>query len=222
MAMNKSHVPAAQKGVLGMLIDDHREAQKLFKDFKSAKEDSRKDEIVRHACTALTAHTRIEEEHFYPFLRDADPEAFGSLLDEAKVEHASAKDLIAQLQAMQPGDELYDAHFTVLGEYTTDHGKMVEEARKLAQEKGYTPPDGPSVMQKGEATALKALSGGAFDASYVNRIGVAAHESTIKQFEAAAGDVKDPDIKAMIQKTLPKLRDHLQMARALDAKQEKQ
>jgi putative membrane protein len=104
----------------------------------------------------------------------------------------------------------------------TDHGKMVEEARKLAQEKGYTPPDGPSVMQKGEATALKALSGGAFDASYVNRIGVAAHESTIKQFEEAASDVKDPDIKAMIQKTLPKLRDHLQMARALDAKQEKQ
>ncbi|MGB7484299.1 MAG: hypothetical protein WA909_11630 [Castellaniella sp.] len=33
MAMNKSHAPAAQKGVLGMLIDDHREAQQLFKDF---------------------------------------------------------------------------------------------------------------------------------------------------------------------------------------------
>jgi hemerythrin superfamily protein len=129
MAMNKSHVPAAQKGVLGMLIDDHREAQKLFKDFKSAKEDSRKDEIVRHACTALTAHTKIEEEHFYPYLRDADPEAFGSLLDEAKVEHASAKDLIAQLQAMKPGDALYEAHFTVLGEYTNHH--ITEEEDEL-------------------------------------------------------------------------------------------
>lgn len=129
MAMNKSHAPAAQKGVLGMLIDDHREAQQLFKDFKSARDDGRKAEIGRHTCTALTAHTKIEEEHFYPFLREADPDAFGSLLDEAEVEHASAKDLIAQLGAMNPGDALYDAHFTVLGEYTNHH--IAEEEDEL-------------------------------------------------------------------------------------------
>lgn len=129
MAMNKSHAPAAQKGVLGMLIDDHREAQQLFKDFKTARDDGRKAEIVRHTCTALTAHTKIEEEHFYPFLREADPDAFGSLLDEAEVEHASAKDLIAQLGAMNPGDALYDAHFTVLGEYTNHH--IAEEEDEL-------------------------------------------------------------------------------------------
>ncbi|CDM23838.1 hypothetical protein BN940_06851 [Castellaniella defragrans 65Phen] len=127
MAMNKSHAPAAQKGVLGMLIDDHREAQRLFKEFKSAKDPARQEEIVRHACTALTAHTKIEEEHFYPFLRDADADAFGSLLDEATVEHASAKDLIAQLEAMKPADDLYEAHFTVLGEYTNHHIKEEED-----------------------------------------------------------------------------------------------
>lgn len=77
----------------------------------------------------LTAHTKIEEEHFYPFLRDADPDAFGSLLDEAEVEHASAKDLIAQLGAMNPGDALYDAHFTVLGEYTNHY--IAEEEDEL-------------------------------------------------------------------------------------------
>lgn len=103
-----------------------------------------------------------------------------------------------------------------------DHGSMAREARTLAQEKGYMPPDGPSIAQKSEATALKALSGGAFDAMYVNRIGVAAHESTIRQFEQANQEVKDPDIKAMIEKMLPRLREHLKMARALDAKQDAQ
>src|SRR5690606_12810407 len=57
-----------------------------------------------------------------------------------------------------------------------DHGKMVEETSSLATTKDVTPPDGPSVMQMTEITALKALSGGAFDAMYVNRIGVASHE----------------------------------------------
>lgn len=129
MAMNKSHAPAAQKSVLGMLIEDHREVQKLFKDFKSAKDSAKKEEMVRHACMALTAHTEIEEQHFYPFLREADPKAFGSLLDEAKVEHASAKDLVEQLKSMKPGDDLYDAYFTVLGEYTNHH--ITEEEDEL-------------------------------------------------------------------------------------------
>lgn len=127
MAMNKTHAPVAQKSVLGMLIDDHREVQALFKEFKSAKDDAKKDEIVRAACMALTAHAEIEEKHFYPYLRAADPETFGDLLDEAKVEHGSAKDLIAQLKNMQPGDDLYDARFTVLGEFTNHHVKEEED-----------------------------------------------------------------------------------------------
>ena len=103
-----------------------------------------------------------------------------------------------------------------------DHEKMAQEASKLATEKGLTPPDGPSVIQKTEITGLKALSGGAFDAMYINRIGVAAHESTVEMFEKAAQEAEDPDVKAMAEKTLPKLRKHLEMARAIDAKQAKQ
>lgn len=102
----------------------------------------------------------------------------------------------------------------------TDHQKMADEASGLARDKGMSPPDGPSVMQRTEITALKALTGGAFDAMYVNRIGVAAHESTIEMFEQASQDVQDPDIRAMITDTLPKLREHLTMAQTLNEKQD--
>lgn len=102
-----------------------------------------------------------------------------------------------------------------------DHGMMLKEAQALASKKGVTPPTGPSAMQVAEITGLKALSGGAFDAMYVNRIGVAAHESTVEMFEKASQDAQDPDVKAMATKALPKLREHLKAARDLNEKQDK-
>ena len=47
-------------------------------------------------------------------------------MDEATVEHASAKDLIAQLEAMSPSDDLYDAKVKVFGEYIDHHVKEEE------------------------------------------------------------------------------------------------
>src|SRR5690606_39222304 len=132
MAMNKSHLIAAQKSVIGMLIDDHRKVQKIFRDFESVEDTAQKQQMVIEACTELTAHAEVEEQHFYPFLRDADPEKFDDLLDEAKVEHASAKDLIAQLMQMSPEDDLYDAKFIVLGEYVNHH--IAEEEDELFPE----------------------------------------------------------------------------------------
>ncbi|HEY9281207.1 MAG TPA: hemerythrin domain-containing protein [Eoetvoesiella sp.] len=127
--MNKSQIPTAQKDVLGLLLDDHRKVKKIFKDFESAKDDAEKQKMVMEACSDLTLHTQIEEAHFYPFLRNQDAKAFGDLLDEAKVEHASAKELINQLSSMKPQDNLYDAKFTVLGEYVTHH--ITEEEGEL-------------------------------------------------------------------------------------------
>jgi len=56
-------------------------------------------------------------------------------MDEADVEHASAKDLIAQLEEASPGDDHYDAKVTVLGELIDHHvkeeeGEMFPKARK--------------------------------------------------------------------------------------------
>ncbi|MEO8627069.1 MAG: hemerythrin domain-containing protein [Betaproteobacteria bacterium] len=108
---------------INLLISDHKMVQKQFKEFEKLKDgdgdDNAKGEIVQQVCTALTIHAQIEEEIFYPAVREAIGDE--DLMDEAEVEHATAKETIAQLQGMQPGDELYDAKFTVLGEYVNHH-----------------------------------------------------------------------------------------------------
>ena len=76
---------------------------------------SEKASLVNKICTELKIHTEIEEEIFYPAARNAkvDPD----LLDEAVIEHGSAKQLIAEIGAAKASDPLYDARVTVLGEY---------------------------------------------------------------------------------------------------------
>lgn len=81
----------------------------------------RKRKSLGRPVWQLTVHAAIEEEIFYPFLREQDPEQFGDLLNEALVEHASAKELIAQIQGMSIKDDLYEAKVTVLSEYVAHH-----------------------------------------------------------------------------------------------------
>jgi len=120
----------ASQDALKMLIEDHKKVAKMFDEFEKMKEKEDSDEeakqlLVETACAELTIHAQLEEEIFYPAARDAIEDM--DLLDEAEVEHASARQLITELAAMQPGDELYDAKFTVLGEYVKHH---VEEEEK--------------------------------------------------------------------------------------------
>lgn len=98
-----------------------------------------------------------------------------------------------------------------------DHTKANAELRKLAESKNFTLPEDPSVAQRAELVALRALSGQPFDRMYAARIGEAAHENAVQLFEQASQEVSDSDIRAYIDKTLPKLREHLEMARELRA-----
>lgn len=70
-------------------------------------------------------HTQIAEEIFYPAFRMAIDD--DDLMDEADVEHAGAKELIAQLVGMEPGDDHYDARVTVLGENIDHHVKEEQD-----------------------------------------------------------------------------------------------
>lgn len=120
-----------------LLMNDHREVKALFNEYKKLVEDEGESEeraaLAEQICNMLTIHATIEEEIFYPAARDADVES--DLLDEAEVEHESAKDLIAQIEAMEPDEELYDAKVKVLGEYIDHHvkeeeGEMFPKCRK--------------------------------------------------------------------------------------------
>jgi hypothetical protein len=69
----------------------------------------------------------LEEEIFYPAVRDKLEDS--SLIDEAEVEHTVAKQLIGDLEEMTPDEELYDAKFTVPGEYVNHH--VAEEEKEI-------------------------------------------------------------------------------------------
>ena len=124
----KARSSRSTPNAINMLTEDHAKVRKMFKQFEKMKEkadDAEKAELVKQICMELTLHAQVEEEIFYPAAREALEEQ--DLLDEAEVEHASAKALIGQLQGIQPSDELYDAKVTVLNEYVEHHVKEEEK-----------------------------------------------------------------------------------------------
>ncbi len=111
---------------IALLKADHREAEKLFTEYELA-DDARKADIVREVCNALTLHTRLEEEIFYPACRDKTSDE--DPLDEAQVEHDSAKLLIADLMRGDERDRYRDAKISVLAEQVKHHVAEEEKAR---------------------------------------------------------------------------------------------
>ena len=112
-----------------LLTADHKEVKALFKDYdklvEAEADDGEKQALAEQICTMLTAHATAEEELFYPAAREVLGED-EDLIDEADVEHTTAKDLIAQIEASTPDDPLYDAKVKVLGEYIDHHVKEEE------------------------------------------------------------------------------------------------
>jgi hypothetical protein len=117
---------------IALLTQDHDAIQQLFSAFKalSARNeaaDVEKSALAEQICMHLSVHAQLEEEIFYPAVREViDDDA---LMDEAEVEHATAKDLIADISSMHSGDALFDATVLVLGEYATHH--MKQEQRNM-------------------------------------------------------------------------------------------
>ncbi len=110
-----------------LLIQDHQEVKSLFKQFEALNDGSlaSKKKIVTQICNSLIVHTHIEEAILYPTVREvikAD-----ALLNEAIVEHDSAKELIAQLLEMDGTEDLYDAKVKVLSEQIEHHIREEEE-----------------------------------------------------------------------------------------------
>ena len=102
-----------------MLRDDHDAVKRLFEQFASTEDDHKKAQLATKICHELKVHAQLEEEIFYPAARDAIDDT--DVMDEAVVEHGSAKELIEAIETMRPGDELFTAKVTVLGEWISHH-----------------------------------------------------------------------------------------------------
>ena len=115
------------KDAIALLKQDHANVKAMFQQFEALGDRAfaTKKRLADKICLELTKHATAEEELFYPAVREAAADA-EDLVDEATVEHATAKDLIAQIGAMDAHDELFDATVKVLGEYIDHHVKEEE------------------------------------------------------------------------------------------------
>jgi hemerythrin superfamily protein len=110
---------------VALLKADHRQVSEWFEAFESTKSDKKKQKLATSICDALTVHTQIEEEIFYPAFLAATKDK--DMHHEAIVEHDGAKNLIAQIQSSSPADDFYDSKVHVLSEMIKHHVKEEEQ-----------------------------------------------------------------------------------------------
>jgi hemerythrin superfamily protein len=126
VASKKNETRAESMNAFDLLEQDHREVEEWFDEYDEIEDDDdRKSELAEKISLALKVHAQMEEEIFYPRAREATKDK--DLLDEAVVEHATVKSLIAEIEAMEVGDDLYDAKIRVLGEMVKQHIKEEED-----------------------------------------------------------------------------------------------
>jgi hemerythrin superfamily protein len=128
--MAKAKKPARAKRSTGndaiaLLKADHRQVEQWFEQFEKTRDDERKQTLATSICNALKAHTTIEEEIFYPAFLAATEDK--DMHHEAEIEHAGAKNLIAQIEGSGPDDDYFDSKVKVLSEMIKHHVKEEEQ-----------------------------------------------------------------------------------------------
>ena len=155
--------PIAYEDAVDLLDADHKAVKKLFIDFNALCEDEApatdKQAVAEKICLALTVHAQLEEELFYPAVREATGD--DAMLDEAVLEHAQAKDAIAGIQAMDAGDEGFDEAVQQLGKDIDHH--VQEEREDIFLKARYAALDlrgmVPAMVKRKEQLTKKAAAG---------------------------------------------------------------
>lgn len=124
--------PGKPKDAIALLKADHKAVDALFADFAGTRSTAKKKALVQKICTELSVHAQIEEEIFYPAVKAALKDK--KLIPEAVVEQATMKELIGQVEGVEPDGEMYDAKVMVLCEYVKhhvkeEHGQMFPKAK---------------------------------------------------------------------------------------------
>jgi hemerythrin-like domain-containing protein len=125
-ATNQKASTDAPQDAIALLKQDHRAVEALFEEFEDADESEQAD-LATRICQMLTVHAQIEEEFLYPQAKDAFGEEDDEMVYEAEIEHGSAKDLIAKIEALTPEDPHFKPLVQVLSEYIKHHVKEEEK-----------------------------------------------------------------------------------------------
>ena len=117
-----------QHNAITLLKNDHQKVKQAFAQYEELGPYAfvHKKKLADQICAELTLHTQLEEEIISPAFREKLSDE-KDLLNEAKVEHDSAKVLIKEIQQMQADEELFDAKVKVLSEYIEHHVKEEED-----------------------------------------------------------------------------------------------
>lgn len=114
---------------LELLTADHEEVTQLFDDYEqlatSDADDETRQELAEQICMMLSVHAAIEEEIFYPAVRESIEDE--DLVEEAENEHQQVRDLITQIQSADPADEDYDDQVRALAEAVEHHVREEED-----------------------------------------------------------------------------------------------
>ena len=123
--MAKAKKKSVPRDAIGLLKADHAQVKVWFEQFEGARSKAKKQKLATDICKALTVHTMIEEEIFYPAFLAATKDR--DTHHEAVIEHDGAKKLIAQIEASNPSDEYFDSKVKVLSEMIKHHVKEEEQ-----------------------------------------------------------------------------------------------
>jgi hemerythrin superfamily protein len=124
-ANKKSTSRRAALDAVSLLKADHRQVEQWFEAFEKTRSDTRKLDLASRICKALSVHAQIEEEIFYPAFLAATQDK--DMHHEAEIEHAGAKNLIAQIRGSGPDDDYFDSKVHVLSEMIKHHVKEEEQ-----------------------------------------------------------------------------------------------
>jgi len=124
-ANKKSTSRRSALDAVSLLKADHRQVEQWFETFEKTRSDTRKLDLASRICKALTVHAQIEEEIFYPAFLAATQDK--DMHHEAEIEHAGAKNLIAQIRGSGPDDDYFDSKVHVLSEMIKHHVKEEEQ-----------------------------------------------------------------------------------------------
>lgn len=112
-----------------LLDADHLEVHQLFASYadlvRAHAPAPQRRALAEEICMELTIHARLEEELFYPAVREALCDE--ALVDEAEDQHGGQREFIARILAMRPEDPLYDAKVAVLRDYVERHVRQERE-----------------------------------------------------------------------------------------------